>query len=119
MIKTETHQIGETTILKILESRLGADRANDFKEVVGKYVQEDKTCLVIDLSELTFMDSSGLGALVSLLKIVGKHGGIAIAGPQAAVQALFRLTRMDKVFRIFPAVSPAVEALNASVHAQR
>ena len=119
MIKTETSHIGETTIVKILESRLGADLANDFKEAVGKHVEQANAGLVIDLSELTFMDSSGLGALVSLLKIGDKNRGIAIAGPQEAVQALFRLTRMDKVFRIYPTLDGAVDALNICVQAAR
>ncbi|HEX4809110.1 MAG TPA: STAS domain-containing protein [Bryobacteraceae bacterium] len=110
-MKTETNRVGQTTVIKLLERRLGADKAGEFKAEIGKYVEAGETKIVLDLAELSFMDSSGLGALVSVLKMIGKRGDLTIAGTQATVQTLFRLTRMDKVFRSFPTVSEAVQAL--------
>lgn len=110
-MKTETNRVGQTTVIKLLEPRLGADKAAEFKAEVGRHVDAGETKIVLDLSELTFMDSSGLGALVAVLKMIGKRGDLTIAGTQDSVQTLFRLTRMDKVFRSFATVPEAVQAL--------
>jgi anti-sigma B factor antagonist len=112
-MKTEASRIGQTTVIKLFESRLGADIVTEFKTEVGRYVDAGETRIVLDLADLTFMDSSGLGALVCILKMIGKRGDLAIAGAQDRVQTLFRLTHMDKVFRSYATVSEAVDALAA------
>jgi anti-sigma B factor antagonist len=57
------------------------------------------------------MDSTGLGALVSALKTGGPPRVVALAGAREAVATLFKLTRMDKVFRMFGTVTEAAAAL--------
>jgi len=66
--------------------------------------------IVLDLSAVEFMDSTGLGVFVSLLKKLGPDGAIAVAGVQPAVLRLFRLTRLDTLFRIVDDL-PAARAL--------
>ena len=109
-MKTDIKLNGDVTVVRLLEQRLGADVAPHFKATVGSYVEAGKTKLVLDMSALTFMDSSGLGSLVSVLKMIGKRGDMYLAGPQEPIQSLFRLTRMDKVFRSFSTVDEAVAA---------
>lgn len=62
----------------------------------------DESQMVIDLSEVTFMDSSGLGALVGSLKS-SKSKDIAISGAQPAVRTVLRMTRVDRAIRVLPA----------------
>ncbi|NLR40509.1 STAS domain-containing protein [Novosphingobium sp. ERW19] len=66
--------------------------------------------IVLDLSSVDFMDSTGLGVFVSLLKKLGPDGAIAVAGVQPAVLRLFQLTRLDTLFRIVDDL-PAARAL--------
>lgn len=66
--------------------------------------------IVLDLSSVDFMDSTGLGVFVSLLKKLGPDGAIAVAGVQPAVLRLFQLTRLDTLFRIVDNL-PAARAL--------
>lgn len=66
--------------------------------------------IVLDLSAVEFMDSTGLGVFVSLLKKLGADGAIAVAGVRPAVLRLFQLTRLDTLFRIVDDV-PAARAL--------
>ena len=56
--------------------------------------------LILDISRLSFMDSSSLGAMVSVLKQIGGTGKMVIFGASGAVLELFKLTRMDRIFTL-------------------
>lgn len=58
--------------------------------------------ILLDLSEVEFLDSSGLGAVVAARKILGSDRTLALAGLQPAVDKVLRLTHMDRVFPIYP-----------------
>ena len=67
--------------------------------------------VVVDLSEVDFLDSAGLGVLVALLKRVLERGGdMKIAGLQKRVRMVFEITRAFKVFDIFDSAAAACEA---------
>ena len=57
--------------------------------------------VLLDLSEVEFLDSSGLGAVVAARKLLGKRYRLALAGLQPAVEKVLRLTHMDRVFPIY------------------
>lgn len=91
--------------------RLDAAVAPAFKQDVVALVQGGERRLVVDLADVEFVDSSGLGALVSVLKALGGQGALAVSGAQGSVMALFKLTRMDRVFAIEPTRVDAVRRL--------
>jgi anti-sigma B factor antagonist len=67
--------------------------------------------LVIDLSGVTYIDSSGLAVLIEAMQNVGSYGGkFALAGLQDGVRPIFEIARLDQVFRIFPNVDAALAA---------
>jgi anti-sigma B factor antagonist len=99
---------GNVLVLIIDEKRLDASKAPMLREEVSRRIDAGNHLLVFDLSETQFMDSSGLGALVTCLKRLGPSGGMAIAGVGGAVARLFALTRMDKVFALHKTVDEAV-----------
>lgn len=98
------------TVVTVHEKRLDAASAVSFKDQVARIIQDGETDLVLDLSNVEFIDSSGLGALVSVLKTLGRSGSLAISGLQKSAEQIFKLTRMDTVFTIYPSVDAAVEA---------
>lgn len=106
----ETEKQGEVLIVRPLESRLDASDAENFKSSLLGWINESNNAIVLDLSFVNFVDSSGLGAIVSVLKQMGKNGRIVVCSLQTPVSALFKLTRMDKVFSIFDDVATAVTA---------
>jgi anti-sigma B factor antagonist len=108
----EDRKEGEVLIIKPIEKRLDASVAVDFKEKVAELIKSGNELIVLDLSEVNFMDSSGLGAIVSSLKTLGRKGELVISGIQETVMQLFKLTRMDRVFRIFKDEKEAVSALS-------
>jgi anti-sigma B factor antagonist len=94
-----------------LEGRLDASSAKAFKEKVGALVQEKRLNLVIDMAAVDFIDSSGLGSLVSALRSVNKlRGDIKIASLQDQVRAIFELTRLHRIFEIFDEREAAIKS---------
>ena len=91
--------------------RLDASVAPAFKQEAVALVQGGAVRLVVDLAQVEFVDSSGLGALVSVLKALGSHGAMAVCNAGDSVKALFKLTRMDKVFAIAPSRDEALQRL--------
>lgn len=91
--------------------RLDAGAAPAFRQAVLQVIESGETRLVLDLAGVEFIDSSGLGALVSILKNLGARGGLAVCNAQPAVLGLFKLTRMDKVFPIVAGREDAVARL--------
>ncbi|MFC0199412.1 STAS domain-containing protein [Paracoccus rhizosphaerae] len=92
--------------------RLTALGANDFRREASQLVDEGNNRIIIDLSDVRFVDSSGLGAIVGLLKKVGNRGEVVVCGLSDAVRQMFRVTRMEKVFQIFPNPDAATAALD-------
>jgi anti-sigma B factor antagonist len=101
-------------VVELLAKRLDAAVAVSFKESVHEVIRSGKNRLVLDMGAVQFVDSSGLGALVSVLKALGpSQGALSIAAVQPSVAGLLKLTRMDKVFSIQPTVEQAVSAIAA------
>ena len=107
-MQLETKTLGDFLVVRILESRLGADRATEFKEQVRQYIHEGNRAIVLDLSLVDFLDSTGLGAIVALYKTLAKDGSISVCGVRDSLGRMFQLTRMDRIFQIHPTVEEAV-----------
>ena len=69
-------------------------------------------CILLNMSNVTFVDSSALSLLVKYMKTCRQNNGdLIICGLQSHVRVIFDLTRLDKVFRIFPTEEEALHAL--------
>lgn len=104
---------GTALVLEICEKRLDAAVALSFKDRVSELARHEGTPVILDLSQVTFLDSSGLGAVVGVMKMLGSDRPLEIAGLTPPVQKLFRLTRMDTVFRLH-AQAPHCEPIAAN-----
>ena len=91
--------------------RLDASVAPAFKQAVIALIESGERQFVLNLAGVEFLDSSGLGALVSILKALGGNGAMAVCCAQGAVLALFKLTRMDKVFTLFATRTEAIASI--------
>lgn len=92
---------------------LDAGTARAFKEAVKPLLTQDAE-VVLDLSKIEFIDSSGLGALVSCLRQAHTISGeIKLSGLRKPVRALFELVRMHRVFEVFNNSDEAVSSYQA------
>src|SRR5689334_1066274 len=109
-MRFEERIVGDILVAKVLESRIAADNASRFKESTIKYASRGSSRLVLDLSEVTFIDSSGLGALVGTLKAIGPDRELVLCGARENVASLLKLTRVNKIFRMFQTPEEAAAA---------
>jgi anti-sigma B factor antagonist len=100
-------------LVTVGELRLTAEVAQELRDTLTTWIGGQVTRVIIDLSAVTIMDSTGLGALVGVVKTAGAPRVVALAGANPPVATLLRLARMDKVFRIFGSVPEALEGLDA------
>ncbi len=92
-----------------LDGRLDLLSAVTVKERLGKEVLAGNMRLVVDLGAVTFIDSSGLGALIGGLKAARQAGGdLRIARPTNQALVVLKLTSLDRVLRPFVSVEEAV-----------
>ena len=98
----------EITVHVIAGDHLDAGNVRDFKLAVERLL---KPRVVFDLSGLKFVDSSGLGALLSALRQLSAQGGdLKLCGVTRPVRALFELVRMHKVLDIYNTPEEAILA---------
>jgi anti-anti-sigma factor len=81
---------------------LDSTKAEEFRRTVDQLLKEGAEIILIDLKDISFIDSSGLGTLVVLLKKVRSMGRrLCICSINDQVRMLFELTNMDQVFDIY------------------
>ena len=102
-------QRGSAVLLTVQEERLDAHNSSELKAQMLKLFEEGKNNLVVDLHAVRFVDSSGLGALVSGFKNASsRNGSLKLTGLQLQVKSMFELTRLHRVFEIFADVDEAL-----------
>ena len=78
---------------------------------LGAMIERKPSRLVVDLSKVTYIDSSGLAVLIEGMQNVEAYGGkFLLAGIQDNVKPIFEIARLDQVFLIFPHVDAALAA---------
>jgi anti-sigma B factor antagonist len=81
--------------------QLGEANAKAFRDWVREALDQGHRNIEVDLSQTTFVDSSGLGALIALHKTaVSRQGKLTLLNPQPAIQQVIELTRLDGIFQI-------------------
>jgi anti-sigma B factor antagonist len=96
-----------------LAGRFDAEAAAFVKGQISNLVNEQQPNLVIDMSQVTFVDSLALAALVSGLKLCRKNRGVLkLVGLQPGVRLLFEITRLDQAFELHDNTDSAFAAFS-------
>ncbi|MEY8841895.1 STAS domain-containing protein [Cribrihabitans sp. XS_ASV171] len=101
---------GQTRVVTVHAERIDAAMAIQFKEDMRNATEGGPDRVVLDLSQVAFIDSSGLGAIVASMKQLGAGRRLDLAGLTPVVEKVFRLTRMDTVFNLFGSLDDALAA---------
>ncbi|MBP7583580.1 MAG: STAS domain-containing protein [Spirochaetes bacterium] len=87
--------------------------APEIKDIINKLIEEQKYNVIINLEKVSYIDSSGIGALISSLSNLKKYqGGLKIINVYASVRKVFELTKLTSFFEIFDAEEDAVGSFN-------
>lgn len=107
-LKTEAN--GQRMIIYVREERLDAHNSEELKAEMNRLFEAGSKELIVDLKEVRFIDSSGLGVLVSGFKNAStRQGSLKLSGLQTQVRSMFELTRLHRVFDIFQTIDEALE----------
>lgn len=95
-----TAQHGNYLVVTPDGARLDALHVLRFKEAMRDIITNHQQSILLDMQNITFLDSSGLGALVGITKLMPPDCTLELANIMPMVEKVFQLTHMDKVFVI-------------------
>jgi anti-sigma B factor antagonist len=108
-VSTETNK--GIVIVFVKEERLDAHNSEELKAELNRIFEGGSRDVVVDLKQVRFIDSSGLGVLVSGFKNAStRQGTLKLSALQTQVKSMFELTRLHRVFDIFSSADDAVDS---------
>ena len=103
-------RMGKAVVVHV-QGEVDASNVEEFKQFLNGLMREEDKLFVVDMSALSFIDSSGIGALVGFFKRVRLgEGDVRLAALPDRIRKIFELTRLDRVFTIYENVKEAAEA---------
>jgi anti-sigma B factor antagonist len=101
-------KINGYSVLTIQDERIDAHNSGELKGSLLQMIEGGEKRIIVDLGHVRFIDSSGLGALLSGNKhIIAKSGRFALINIQKQVLSMFELTRLNRVFDIYADIDEA------------
>jgi len=103
----------DVLVIQVKVESFDARNSKDIRATAEKVIGERRK-VVLDLAAVEFMDSSGLGTLIPLVRsLSSRSGDLRLCGLQERVQMLFELTRLYRVFSIWPSAPDAIASFKA------
>jgi anti-sigma B factor antagonist len=116
-MKITQHAVGDVTVLTPV-GRIVTEDGDALRNVVDALVQQGRVKIVLDLQQITYIDSSGLGLMVSKYVSARRRGGdVKLLHPTARSLHLLEITHLSEVFDVFESESDAVRAFGTSFQA--
>jgi anti-sigma B factor antagonist len=110
-MKIKTTEKYEAVIIELKGNVMGGDDTKDFNELLHKLIDEGKTRIVLDLGDVKFMNSSGLGMLIGGLTTVKKADGFyKLTNVTDKIESLLIITKLITIFETHDSVEAAVES---------
>jgi anti-sigma B factor antagonist len=107
------HLVGEIAVVEV-SGWIEIGSAPQLRDTLISVIDDGHVHLVIDLSEVVFLDSTGLGVLIGLLhRLRSRDGSLALAGASDRVYKVFHTTQLTKVLTITDTVADAIAAVNS------
>ncbi len=103
-------KINGVSVLFVQEERIDAHNSSELKEALLHMIEQGDVTIIVQLEQVRFIDSSGLGALLSGYKnAAAKSGKLALACCRQQVLSMFELTRLNRVFEIYADLNEAFD----------
>src|SRR5206468_8116491 len=117
-MKITQHSVGDVTVI-VPVGRIVTEDGDVLRNVVDTLVQQGRVKIVLDLQDVTYIDSSGLGLMVSKYVSARRRGGdVKLLRPTARSLHLLEITHLAQVFELYESEADAVRAFgSSSLHA--
>ena len=100
---------GATYTVVVLAGEVDATNSDELYGVLESVVAQQPRLLIVDMSGLSFMDSTGLRMLLRSTRALDQQGGVlALAAPQVSVARVLELTRADQLIPVYDSVAGAI-----------
>ena len=114
-MKIKTSEKYEAVVLELKGNVMGGDDTKDFNELLHKQIDDGKKNIIVDLHDVKFMNSSGLGMLIGGLTTMKKaEGSLKLANVTDKIQSLLVITKLITIFESFNSVDEAAKSFSAS-----
>ncbi len=103
------HTVGSVTVIAVTGRLVIDEGERVLTERVAALILDGRINILLDLSDVRYVDSSGVGALASLLMhVVARHGKLKLLSPSARVDQVLRMTQVINAFEIFDDEAAAI-----------
>ena len=110
-IKTKTEFNGKMAVIEIKGALVGDEDTDRFRAAVADFIEQGNKSLVINMQKVNYMNSSGIGALISAHSSYRKNGGeVKLAGLSNNVQNLLVVTKLIDIFEVYDDVDEAIDS---------
>lgn len=108
-LEVQTRQADNGVTVLAPTGRLDVAGAPALKDAIGEVARDGSPRIVIDMEGVSFVDSTGLGSVISALKQVrSREGELRLAAPNQQVRVVLELTTLDRVFPYYASVEDAL-----------
>ncbi|KAA3637294.1 MAG: anti-sigma factor antagonist [Calditrichaeota bacterium] len=101
---------GEIVIIKVSGKIMGGDETTMFHGKIHEYITLNKKSIVVDLADVDWMNSVGLGMLISALTTVKNAGGRLVLANITKIESILTITRLISVFEHYDSREEAVKS---------
>ncbi len=113
-LKISNRQVGVVTVLDLSGRITLGEAAGSLRDTIKEIVNKDQKNILLNLAEVNYIDSSGLGELVGAFATVSNRGGhLKLENVQKRVHELMHITKLYSVFEIFTGEEEAVRSFHA------
>ena len=110
-VKLGTRQVGDVTVIDAAGRITLGEGASAFRDLIRDLANKGGQKILLNLSEVSYIDSSGIGELVSGFTTITNHGGsLKLVGLSKRVKDLLQITKLYTVFEVFDDESAAIRS---------
>ncbi len=114
-MRLKTKSIEDVVVIEVSGNMMGGPDSQKFRELLHKLVKQGTKKVVVDVKKVKFLNSAGLGTLISGLTTMRNAGGdLKIANPTDKIESLLMITRLIKVFDTYNSVEEAIASFRKS-----
>jgi anti-sigma B factor antagonist len=112
-MKTKVNERYEAVIIELKGNVMGGEDTKEFNDLLHKLIDEGKKNVVVDLSDVKFMNSSGLGMMIGGLTTMKKTGGnLKLARVTEKIESLLIITKLITIFEFYDNVDDAIKSFS-------
>ncbi len=112
-MKTKVNERYEAVVIELKGNVMGGEDTKEFNDLLHKLIDEGKKNIVVDLSDVKFMNSSGLGMMIGGLTTMKKAGGnLKLARVTEKIESLLIITKLITIFEFFENVDDAIKSFS-------